>query len=224
MYADVRIPNLRRLEKYITDYEQQTTPQGKIVFYGDSAFTRWSTKWGMIPLEEALRMKDGSQAAVNRGFGTSTAEEQLYYYPRMILPLKPRALVVQTLGNDRDLNYSPAEILYLQARLFDYARHDMPGIRLYVCDTRPLMLDCTRKNTWYYHELEYNERLAEYCRRHDDVTLVRHAASPIFFEEGHVGDYTHPRTDIFVEDQVHYNQTGYHLYADFFRGVLDDLL
>lgn len=221
---DVRIPNLRRLEKYVTDYEQQPAPEGKIVFYGDSAFTRWSTRWEMRPLEEEIRAGDGTQAVVNRGFGTSTAEEQLYYYPRMIRPLKPRALVVQTIGNDRDLNYSPAEIIFLQARLFDYARHDFPGIRFYVCDARPLMLDCTRKNTWYYHELEYNERLADYCRKHDDVTLVSHAACPIFFEEGHVGDYTKPRTDIFVADQVHYNQAGYDLYAEFFRGMLCDIL
>ena len=153
MYADIRIPNLCRLEKYVTDYEQQSDPTGKIVFYGDSAFTRWSTKWGVRPLEEVVRMKDGSQAVVNRGFGTSTAEEQLYYYPRMIKPLAPRALVVQALCNDRDLNYSPAEILFLQARLFDYARHDFPGIGIFAFNARPLMLYCARKNTWYYHDL-----------------------------------------------------------------------
>ena len=32
------------------------------------------------------------------------------------------------------------------------------------------------------------------------------------------------RTDIFVEDGVHYNQDGYNLYAEYFRQMLKDEL
>ena len=49
-------------------------------------------------MEEEVRMKDGSQAIINHGFGTSSADDLLYYYDRMVRPYKPRALVLATSG------------------------------------------------------------------------------------------------------------------------------
>ena len=60
-----------------------------ILFYGSSGFTHWSPKYGFRPLEEDIRMKDGSPAAVNHGFGGATVEEGLYYYHRMVKPWEP---------------------------------------------------------------------------------------------------------------------------------------
>ena len=131
---------MKRLETRITAFEEQPIVKNMILFYGDSAFTRWKEpKFGNPNLEEVIRMKDGTQACVNHGFGSSTAEEQLYYYPRAVKPWEPRALVLQTIDNDVDYGYSPMEIMQLQARLMDYARTDFPGIRFYLCNTRPVM-------------------------------------------------------------------------------------
>ena len=82
---DVKLGNLKRLEKkYVLEYEKEEIEKGLIMFYGDSSFTRWSANWGHRPLEEDIRMKDGSKAVVNHGLGTSTAEEQLYFYNRIV--------------------------------------------------------------------------------------------------------------------------------------------
>lgn len=223
---DVKLGNLKRLEKkYVLEYEKEEIEKGLIMFYGDSSFTRWSANWGHRPLEEDIRMKDGSKAVVNHGFGTSTAEEQLYFYNRMVRPWEPRALVVQTHGNDTDLNYSPEEIIFLQSRLLEYARCDMPGIKFYLCDVRPVQKTMDDKGTFYYHEVQYNELLKDYCAKHDDCTYVCHTESPLFYNDpADVGGYDKIRTDIFVEDQVHYNQKGYDLYREFFLQVLDDIL
>ena len=222
---DVRLKDLQRLEKEVLKYDASETPEGMIMFYGDSSFTRWGEKWGHRPLAEDIRMKNGSPAAVNRGFGTSTAEEQLYYYPRMIRPYNPRALVLQTFGNDTDLGYSPSEILFLQSRLMQYARHDNPGIKFYICDVRPLVEHKDDKYTFYHLKKEYNELLKEYCDKHEDCTYVCHTESPLFYDDpADVGTYNKIRTDIFVEDKVHYNQKGYDLYKKFFLEILDDIL
>ena len=80
-------PNLRDLEASIIAYEQEPIQKGKILFYGHSLFTRWGhPKWGYRRMDEDIRMKDGSLAVVNHGFGTSTSEELLYYYDRMVKP------------------------------------------------------------------------------------------------------------------------------------------
>ena len=63
-----RVP-LKRLEKSIVEFEQKPIETGKILFYGSSGFTRWKPKYNHRPLEEDIRRKDGSPAAVNHGFG-----------------------------------------------------------------------------------------------------------------------------------------------------------
>ena len=77
------------LEKAVQAYEQEPIIKDQIVFYGPSNFTRWSAKWGMTPLREAVVGKSGAPCCVNRGFGSSCPEHQLYYYPRMVRPLAP---------------------------------------------------------------------------------------------------------------------------------------
>lgn len=224
---DVRLPDIARLEGPVLEYEKMPIQENMILFYGDSGFTRWKPAYGNPDLEKEIRMKDGSQAVINHGFGTSTAEEQLYYYGRMVKPWKPRALVLMTYGNDRDLAYSPSEIVALQARLMAYARKDIPGIRFFVCDARPLALhlDDLCWMSWSNHLQEYNQLIAQYCEKYDDCTLVRHIDNPLFFENAQdVGDYKKIRRDVFVEDQVHYNPAGYELYKRFFEEILDSML
>ena len=72
---------------------------------------------------------------------------------------------------------------------------------------------------------EYNRLLKEYCDRHDDCTLIEHTKNPAFYASPeYVGGYENIRTDVFIEDDVHYNQKGYDLYRDFFLDALDDIL
>ena len=97
------------LEKTVRQYEAEETPKGQIVFYGPSNFTRWSKKWEMIPLREALVGKSGAPCCVNRGFGSSCPEHQLQYYPRIIRPLAPKVLVYASYGNFGVYGYSIEE-------------------------------------------------------------------------------------------------------------------
>lgn len=219
-----RVP-LTRLEKEVVAYEQQPIVKGKILFYGSSGFTRWHERSHNHEMEDDLRMKDGSQAVVNHGFGSSTAEELLYYYPRLIKPWEPRALAVSIVHNDRGFWYSPNEIMTNLAKLLEYARTDFPGIKLYLFDCRPTLKFTT---DWHLsYQKEFHQLLKEYCDRHEDTTYVCHADCAGFWKDpADAGDYDPEklRKDIFVADDVHFNQTGYDIYAQFLRKVLDDLL
>ena len=219
---DVRI-KLDRLEKTVVGYENSPVQEGLIMFYGDSAFTRWKT------MEQDIRHKDGSQAVVNHGFGGSTSEELLYYYDRLVKPWKPQTLVVNAFSNDRDVAYTPDEIMTLQARLLEWARKDFPGIRFYLCEVRPLQLGIAEKAVWHLqwqrHQLDYNKLLAQYCAEHEDCTLVSYINHPLFFDNPeNIGDYYKIRTDVFLSDQVHYNETGYEMFKEFWLEQLDDIL
>lgn len=219
---ELRAPDLKRFEGRVCEYEQKPIEWGRILFYGDSSFTFWN-KNGIRPLEESLRRKDGSSAAINHGFGGATSEELLYYYPRLVKPWAPRALVFCDFGNDDRLNYSAAEIMFLQARIFAYARKDMPGIRMFLCDRRPVGKQQSRATNAKI--LEYQELLQEYCAKHDDCTFVSHAKyAPFFDEEGGADNYPIGRKELYLDDDIHFNQAGYDVYTEFFRQALDEIL
>ena len=176
-------------------------------------------------LEQEVRMKDGSQAIVNHGFGTSSADDLLYYYDRMVRPYKPRALVLATFANDINYGYGVKDIMEIQARIIQWAQADFPGIRVYCLNVYPTLKSKGVKNSATRARKEYNEYLEIFCNRTENCIYVPMEKQAFFYEkEEDIGDYDKIREDIFYTDQVHLNPKGYALFMDFVRELLDDLL
>lgn len=199
------------MEDAVRAYEAEEAKQGQIVFYGASNFTRWSAHWQHKPLAEVLVGVSGKPCCINRGFGSSCAEHQLYYYPRMIRPLKPSVLVYSPLfGNGKAFGYSTEENWELAQRVLMYALTDLPETQIYIegagVGQKTTEADMPER-------IEYNSWLQEFAASHERCTFVdKLAYEPL------------RRRDIFVEDGIHYNQQGYDLYADFYREVLKEEL
>ena len=220
---------VRRFEDRIEKYEAMPMQTGKILFYGHSLFTRCShiTIAGKDNpmLEDEVRMKDGSQAIVNHGFGTSSADDLLYYYHRMVRPYKPRALVLATMSNDVGFGYSAKEVMEIQARIIQWAKADFPGIRIYCLNYEPTLKHKGQENISTRVGMEYNQLLEAFCAVTEDCIYVPMEKQAFFFEDpADIGDYNKIREDIFVADQVHMNPKGYAMFMDFIRELLDDLL
>ena len=219
---------VRRFEDRIQKYESVPVQEGMILFYGHSLFTRcsWITNFRENPkLEDCVRMKDGSQAIVNHGFGTSSADDLLYYYDRMVRPWKPRALVLTTGSNDAALGYTPKEVLEILARVVQWAQADFPGIPIYCLSDEPTLKHKGEKSHATRFREEYNAFLEDFCARTENCAFVPMAMQPFYFEDpADIGDYDKVREDIFHEDKTHLNPKGYGLFMDFIRELLDDLL
>ncbi len=200
------------MEDQVLAYEKEDVKKGEIVFYGPSNFTRWSTRFGMKPLREVIKGASGKECIINRGFGSTCPEHQLYYYPRMIRPLEPKILVYSPLGNYPAFGYSTEEAWELAQRVIVYAETDFPGIQIYLCGFGPKRDDF---NAVKIRDIERtNGILKAFC----DLSENRHFVDPLSYEP------LASRKDIFVEDGVHFNQEGYDIYTEFFKGVLKDEL
>lgn len=199
------------LEDAVLRYEQEPVEQGQIVFYGPSNFTRWSERWSHTPLREVLVGASGKPCCINRGFGSSCTEHQLYYYDRMVRPLKPKVLVYSpSYGNGAAFGYTREENWELAQRVLVYALTDFPDLRIYL-EGPGAGPDPTEEIL--AQRAEYNEWLRNFAEETPRVTYVdRLNYMPL------------RRKDIYVEDGVHYNRAGYDLYADFYREVLKDEL
>ena len=217
--------DLRRLESEVIELEKKPIQQGKILFYGDSIFTRWKSKWGFKSLEAVIIDKNGNNIALNHGIGSSTAEETLYYYPRLVKPYKPIALVYKVFGNDWLFGYSAIEIFELTRRVIEYALCDFPGIKLYISDVGICSREENILDNWNYVRDEYNSLLYNYAVKHNACKVISTVSSPLFFNDsGDIGKYEKVRKDIFIEDGVHFNKKGYELYGQFIKSELNDLL
>ena len=196
------------MEDEVLAYEKEKQDEGKIVFYGSSTFTRWSKKYGMRPLSECLVGKSGDKCVINRGFGSSCAEHQLYYYPRLIRPLKPSVLVYIPFGNYASFGYSVEENWELAQRVLAYTKEDFPNIKIYLCPTNPINKDLslTQKNN-IKKSISFMEC---FCGENSNATLIDISGYDEFFTRG----------DIFAEDNVHLNQEGYNIYEKIMRNAL----
>lgn len=198
------------LEAQVVRYEQETVEKGQIVFFGPSNFTRWSTKYGMTPVREVLLGKSGTPCVINRGFGSSCSEHQLYYYPRMVRPLEPKVLVYSPFGNYGAFGYSIEEAWELAQRVIMYALTDFPGIRIYLCGAQ-----WHKKNP---------EQTAVKAQRSKELLQEFVANTPnCYFVNVYDQEQLH-REEYFVEDGVHFNAEGYRVYGEFFKEVLKEEL
>ena len=199
------------MEDAVQEYEKEEIKTGQIVFYGPSNFTRWSTKYGHRPLADDLLGASGSKCCINRGFGSSCSEHQLYYYDRMVRPLKPKVLVYSFYGNAKAFGYSVEENWEIAQRVIAYAKTDFPDIKIY------LVGGFRKRNTNNDAELRNVERFDMYIKSFAEATENCYYINMMKHEE------LQP-DELFVEDMVHYNQKGYDLYAEVFKEELKDEL
>ena len=210
------------LENQVQAYERECVQKGLIVFYGPSNFTRWNAKWGVTPLSEALTGASGARCAVNRGFGSSCPEHQLYYYPRLVRPLEPRVLVYSPrLGNGKGFGYTVEEQFALAQRVVLYALADFPTLHVYIegeNENKPMSVRSPLTNEEWQRSLaeekaRYNSWLQAFARETPNCRYLSLSDDPAF-----------SRDDIYAPDNVHYNHDGYQLYADFYRRELREEL
>lgn len=207
----IEIWNNDSMEDAVRAYEAEGEQEkGQIVFYGPSYFTRWSERFGHRPLREDIRGKSGAPCVVNRGFGSSSAEHQLYYYDRMIRPLAPSVLVYAFDANGTNFGYSLEECWELAQRVVAWAECDFPDIQIYLLGAYP------PRDARNLNDEQNARRLDDAVRAFCDARESRHFLDPKpAFENA-------PR-DVFA-DHIHFNQKGYDIYGAFFRKALEEEL
>ena len=197
------------MEQAVQAYEKEPTVTDQIVFYGPSYFTRWAPKYGMRPLREDIVGASGAPCVINRGFGSSCPEHQLYYYARLIHPLAPRVLVYHSHGNSASFGYTLEEEWELAQRVIVWTMTDFPDTRIYLVGVNP----CKNMDEAYDRTREtYNGWLRAFAETHENCFFIDPVTYPPLL-----------RQDIYT-DQVHFNQEGYDLFGEFFREALKDEL
>jgi lysophospholipase L1-like esterase len=195
-------------KRYETDIKELVARGGKkevTVFYGSSTFTFWGhekLKRDMSPIE-----------VVNCGFGGSTAHDAAHWYEKVVKPLRPKLLVWYEGDNDIALEYSSDEVLEITANLFDKIKSDFPKIRILIVSVKKSI---ARKELWRRID-ELNSKMLEYANSKGYLSFVD-INEIAFNEEGSA------KTDIYIEDKLHFNEKGYELLTALIKPVIREML
>ena len=179
-------------EKDIAKYEEQdrTAPPdlNAIEFIGSSSIRRWSN------LAEAFP----NHRVFNRGFGGSQLADSVNYAERILIPYKPKQVVIFAGTNDINAGKDPQTVFGDFVALARKIRDALPRTQISYIALSP-----TPKRWAQINEVrEVNRLIEEYCRRHSRMDFIDTATHML-------GADGKPMPHIFVADELHLNDDGY---------------
>jgi lysophospholipase L1-like esterase len=172
---------------------------GGVVFVGSSSIRLWTD------LEKRYR----SYAAINRGFGGSTLADCVRHMDRLVLPHKPRLVIIYAGDNDLAGGRSPEQVLLDFVELTARIQERLPKTQIVFVSIKPSparvdLLDRIR---------EANTRIRNYVATKPYLQYID-VFTPMLDAQGK------PRGELFGRDSLHLNEEGYALWHALISPVL----
>jgi lysophospholipase L1-like esterase len=193
-------PASERWEKDILAFEEadkmSPPPKGAILFVGASSIRRWTTLPQDFP----------DLKVINRGFGGSQMADSVYFADRIVIPYKPRLIVINAGGNDINAGKTPKQVLADFRAFVEKVRAALPGTRIAFVSLSP----SPKRWEQVEEQKEANRLVKEYVRSGKDLDYIE-------LWDQFLGPDGRPREDLFVEDRLHNNEAGYKIRAEVVR-------
>ncbi len=188
-----------RWEQAIRDFEAQdrksAPAQGGIVFVGSSSIRLWKLAESFPGL-----------IAMNRGFGGSELADSVRYADRIVIPYRPRIVVLYAGDNDLASGKSPERVLADFKQFVAKVHAALPKTRIVYIGIKPSL------SRW-----KLIDKVREANRRIKDFVAADPRLIFIDVEPPMLGPDGKPRPDLFQPDGLHVNAAGYKLWADLLR-------
>jgi lysophospholipase L1-like esterase len=170
----------------------QMPPKDAILFVGSSSFRMWDNIQEMFP----------KHTVINRGFGGSNLLDLKYYLNDIVLPYQPKQIVIYSGENDLATGTVQApEVLARFQDVFESIRQEMPQVPVVFVSIKP------SPSRWQYKPVmeEANRLIRNYLKEQPKTTFVDVYGLMLDKRKK-------PRSDIFLEDSLHMNNTGYKIW------------
>jgi len=167
---------------------------GEIVCVGSSHMAIWKTvRKDLAPL-----------TIYNFGIGGTTMKDAADHFAReLVIPYKPRAVILYEGSNDIARDMTPAEILGHFRRFYGQVRKALPETRFYVLGIVPSPEE--RFEKWETLE-QANTALQKECNTQPWLTFIDTTT-------GLIGKDGQPRLECFLPKNIHMNAKGYKVWA-----------
>jgi lysophospholipase L1-like esterase len=174
-------------------WRQQPPPSNAVVFYGSSSVRLWVSLANDFP----------DLNVVNAGFGGSTLAACAHFAERLVVPLRPRSLLVYAGDNDLGDGRSPADVLGSFQALTARLDQRLPGLRIGFLSIKPSPARWSLLGAMH----ETNRLIGEALTGREGAFFID-VLTPMLDAEGR------PRAKLYAEDGLHLSAAGYRLWRE----------
>jgi lysophospholipase L1-like esterase len=194
-------------ESVILEFEKQdnlnTPPRNAVLFIGSSSIRLWKTLPEDFP----------EIPVINRGFGGSQYQDLAKYANRIVIPYKPRLIIVYSGDNDIKNRKSPQETYQDFTSFVELVRDNLPNVKFGIICIKPSI------QRWSLVDKmrETNKLIQAYCKQNNFIEYID-VDTPMLGKDGK------PNSELFIEDGLHLNRNGYLLWKEQVLPVIRDQL
>jgi len=203
VFAAEKSYDSRRWEKNIAAYEAgdktNPPPRDVIVFIGSSSILKWTTLAQDFP----------EYKVINRGFGGSHLCDSVFYADRIVIPYKPKIVVLFAGSNDINFGKTPEQVLSDFRAFVEKVQTALPKTRIAYISTG------ISPSRWVQVEKVKvaNKLISDFIAKKDKLVFIN-----VF--PAMLGADGKPKPDIYAGDKLHLNAKGYALWTEIVRPFL----
>lgn len=180
-------------------------PENGILFIGSSSIRRW----------ESIATDMAPYATIRRGYGGAKYTDMAVFADRIVTPHRYRALVM-FVGNGvvgQPDDHSAEMIERLTRYIVSVSQQHQPQAPVFLIEITP----CERRFTAWPKIRQVNARLREVALSTPDTYFIATASH-------YLTPHGRPRNELFVDDRLHLNASGYQLWSRLIKRRLNDVL
>lgn len=175
-------------------------PPGGVLFIGSSGIRRWTSLQTDFP----------NHHVINRGFGGSQILDATYFADRIVIPYRPRLIVLKAGGNDISRGRTPEQVAGDFRAFVAKVRSPLPETRIAFFSIQP------SPSRWRQRELQQRaNRLIE--------AQIAAGQNMVYIDgwSAFLGPDGTPREELFGADRLHHSADGSKLQVEIVRPYLD---
>jgi lysophospholipase L1-like esterase len=188
------------LDAFAAADRAQAPAPGGVLFVGSSSIRLWDG------LESQF---DGTPAIIKRGFGGSRLADCVSFLDRLVLPYRPRLVIVYAGDNDLAEGATAEQVLERFQALVEGVHAALPDTKVAFLSIKPSPLRAA---------------LMPQVSRANALVQAYAAGTPgldyIDIHSRMLGPDGQPRAELFLEDRLHLNPAGYDLWRSVIAGHL----
>jgi lysophospholipase L1-like esterase len=168
-------------------------PHGAVVFIGSSSIVKW----------DSLEKDFAGTKVINRGFGGSELADSVFYADRIVIPYRPRVVVLYAGDNDLHAGKTP-EIVHADFKAFASKIHAaLPDTKVVYIAIKP------SPSRWNLKDkvVKANALIAAECAKDKRRFAFADIYTPMLGANGQ------PRPELFVKDMLHLSPAGYEIWT-----------
>ena len=168
----------------------QFPPKNAILFIGSSSFTNWKDVQDYFP----------GYTIINRGFGGSTLQDVIRYTYDILLPYQPKQVIVYCGENDlaASSTVQAADVVKRFKTLYGMIRQNLPNAVVNFVSLKP---SPSRKHLFPKMQ-QANKQIQAFLKNEKKAGFIN-VYNAMLDARGN------PKKEIFLEDQLHMNASGY---------------